>query len=266
MMLYRVLLIALAAILNAVFMPAAESAEAEELTFKSGDIDLSGTLYLPSVPPKAGIVIVHGSARADSFRMAALGELLADRGFAVLTYDKRGIGRSGGSFQDADDERAFAILASDVVAAFEAFAKHPRTKDAQLGLLGISQGGWVGPLAARRLPSADFMVLWSGPVCTVSEEMHFSAKRLVPVHDHDFDPREVLSSLSLPILWIYGGRDNSIPVELSMARIEEMIEQGHSNFEFKLFPEQGHGLDYPTPYPNGFDFMVAWISNATGKQ
>ena len=268
MMLHRVLLIALVAILNAVLMPAAESAEVEELTFKSGDIDLSGTLYLPNVPPKAGIVIVHGSARADSFRMAALGELLADRGFAVFTYDKRGIGRSGGSFQDADDERAFAVLASDVVAAFEAFAKHPRIKDAQVGLLGISQGGWVGPLAARRLSRLAFMVLWSGPVCTVSEEMHFSAKakRSAPVRDHDFDPRKVLSSLSLPIMWIYGGRDNSIPVELSMARIEAMIEQGHANFEFKLFPEQGHGLDYPTPYPNGFDFMVAWMSNVTSKQ
>jgi uncharacterized protein len=286
MIVHRLLSIALAAILNALLMPAAESAGAEELTFKSGDIGLSGTLYLPSVPPKAAIVLLHGSARADSLRMSALGQLFADRGFAVFTYDKRGIGRSGGSFQDADNERAFAVLASDAVAAFESLAKHPRVKGARIGLLGISQGGWVGPLAARRLPSAAFMVLWSGPVCTVAEEMHFSAKarqipnfsmrshrtimqehmRSVPVRDDDFDPREALSSLSLPILWIYGGRDNSIPVELSTARIEVMVERGRANFEFKLFPEQGHGFDYPTPYPNGFDFAVAWMSQVTDKQ
>jgi dipeptidyl aminopeptidase/acylaminoacyl peptidase len=265
-------------------MQAAEAAGTEELTFKSDDIPLSGTIHWPSRPAKAGIVLVHGSAKADSVRMTTLGQFLADKGFAVFTYDKRGIGRSGGSFPDSDDERAFAVLASDAVAAFETFSEHPQVEDAHIGLLGISQGGWVGPIAARRLPRAAFMVLWSGPVCTVSEELHFSAKakqipnfsmrdhraimrehmRFAPVREHDFDPREVLATLSLPVLWIYGGRDHSIPVELSITRIESMIEQGHTNFEFKVFPEQGHGLDYPTDYPNGVEFMVEWIARQSG--
>jgi pimeloyl-ACP methyl ester carboxylesterase len=270
--------------LNALITQAAEAAGSEELTLKSNDTYLSGTILLPSRPAKAGIVLVHGSAKADSLRMTALGELLAEHGFAVLTYDKRGIGRSGGAFQDSDDERAFAVLAGDAVAAFKSFEQHPRVHGARVGLLGISQAGWVGPIAASRLPTAAFMVLWSGPVCTVSEELHFSAKarqitnfsmhrhrtimqghmRFVPVREHDFDPREVLSRLSLPILWIYGGRDHSIPVELSIARIETLIEQGHSNFDFQLFPEQGHGLDYPTAYPNGFEFMVEWMARQSG--
>jgi dipeptidyl aminopeptidase/acylaminoacyl peptidase len=282
--LHRALSLTLTAILSALLMLAAEPAGIEELTFKSDDIHLSGTIHWPSRPAKAGVVLIHGSAKADSVRMTALAQLLADRGFAVFTYDKRGIGRSGGTFQDADDERAFALLASDAVAAFETFAKHPQVKDAHIGLLGISQGGWVGPIAARRMPRTAFMVLWSGPVCTVSEEMHFSAKakqipnfsmrdhrtimqehmRSAPVREHDFDPREVLATLSLPVLWIYGGRDHSIPVELSITRIESMIEQGHANFEFKLFPEQGHGLNYPTEYPNGVEFMVEWIAKQSG--
>lgn len=84
--------------------------------------------------------------------------------------------------------------------------------------------------------------------------------RSAPIREHDFDPRQTLASLSIPILWIYGGRDNSIPVELSIECIEAMVRHGHSNFEFKLFPEQGHGLDYPTEYPNGFELMVEWMA------
>jgi uncharacterized protein len=270
-------------VLTALVMPKANSAGSmEEVVFTNDDVALSGTIHLPAGAAKAGIVLIHGSAKKDSFRMTALAGLLADQGFAVFTYDKRGVGKSGGTFQVGDDEHAFTVLAEDAVAAFKTFVKHPRVGSVRAGLLGISQGGWVGPLAASRLPSAAFMVLWSGPVCTVNEEMHFSAfaKQIpdfsmqrdrmkirkhmesVPIRESDFDPRPVLARLSLPVLWIFGGRDNSIPVELSIARLREMIRQGHRNFEFRLFPEQGHGLDYPTPYPNGYEPMITWINDA----
>lgn len=266
--------------LAALVAPKAEpSGLVEEVVFSHDEVSLSGNIHLPAGSVKAGIVLIHGSAKQDSFRMTALARLLADRGFAVLTYDKRGIGKSGGIFQDGADEHAFTLLAGDAVAAFKTLVKHPRVRGVAAGLLGISQGGWTGPIAASQLQSAAFMVLWSGPVCTVAEEMHFSAfaeqiqnfsvqgnrtevrehMKSAPIRKNDFDPRELLARLSLPVLWIFGGRDDSIPVDLSIARLEAMIEQGHRNFEFQLFPQQGHSLDYPTPYPNGYEFMVTWI-------
>jgi hypothetical protein len=82
----------------------------------------------------------------------------------------------------------------------------------------------------------------------------------------DWDPREALSRLSLPTLWIFGDRDNSIPVELSVARLDEMIKAGHRNFEYRIFPEQGHSLDYPTVHPEGYEFMLRWMSDkAAGR-
>lgn len=82
-----------------------------------------------------------------------------------------------------------------------------------------------------------------------------------PCRASDWDPRAVLSRVSLPTLWIFGGRDSSIPVELSVARLEEMIRDGHPNFEYRIFPEQGHSLDYPTPHPEGYEFMLRWMSD-----
>ena len=43
-----------------------------------------------------------------------------------------------------------------------------------IGFAGISQAGWIAPLAAERSDLAKFLVLWSGPVCKVSEEDIFS--------------------------------------------------------------------------------------------
>jgi pimeloyl-ACP methyl ester carboxylesterase len=264
----------------------AKSAELiEEVVFANSGVSLSGAIHFPVSHPMAGIVLVHGSAKKDSVRMTALARLLAERGFAVLTYDKRGIGKSTGVFQDEGDERAFTLLAEDSVAGFQVLAAHPRMANIPSGLLGISQGGWVGPIAASQLPSASFMVLWSGPVCTVAEEMQFSAfarkianfsmrKDRARVREHmkssparagSFDPRPILSGLSLPTLWIFGERDSSIPVDLSIERLQEMIDDGRRNFEFQVFPEQAHGLDYPTPHPEGFECMVDWIERAAKR-
>ncbi|MCL1634913.1 alpha/beta fold hydrolase [Luteimonas sp. SX5] len=256
------------------------SVASEDVVFGNAGVALSGTLYLPEGNvPAAAVVLVHGSARPDSLRMTALAQLLASDGFAVLTYDKRGIGESGGVFQDRDDAAAFTLLAEDAAAGLRVIGEHPRLKGVPTGLIGISQGGWVAPIAASKSPDTAFMVLWSGPVCTLSEELNFSAfakkirnfsmyasaadirrrMRSVPHRTDDFDPRIVLSSLSLPSLWVFGGRDNSIPVELSVSRLERLIKDGRSNFEYRVFPEGGHGLDYPGSAPEAYHFMVAWI-------
>ena len=58
-------------------------------------------------------------------------------------------------------------------------AAEPALKGTPLGFFGISQAGWVTPHAATRSQPA-FMALWSAPVCTIREELHFSA-----VAEHD---------------------------------------------------------------------------------
>jgi hypothetical protein len=72
--------------------------ESEDVTFRSGDVSLSGTIVFPEQSqPTASVVLVHGSGRVP--RMLWLARLFASEGLAVLTYDKRGVGKSGGQFQ-----------------------------------------------------------------------------------------------------------------------------------------------------------------------
>src|SRR5256885_16812846 len=67
----------------------------QEVTFHSVDAVIAGTVISP---PKirAAIVVVHGAGRET--RMLAYARDLAAHGIAVLTYDKRGVGRSGGTY------------------------------------------------------------------------------------------------------------------------------------------------------------------------
>jgi len=72
-----------------------DSIKTEGVTFESEGIKLAGTIYSPNNPHSA-VVIVHGSDQVP--RMTKFAELLAKNDILVLTYDKRGVGESGGVY------------------------------------------------------------------------------------------------------------------------------------------------------------------------
>jgi pimeloyl-ACP methyl ester carboxylesterase len=247
-----------------------------EIESTSAGIRLAGTLVMPATTPRAAFVLVQGSGKVE--RALPLARQFASHGIAVYTYDKRGVGRSqgefdlGGTFQEQAE-----TLSGDVVAALTALAAVPELKEAPIGLFGISQAGWIIPHAATKSRPA-FIALWSGPVCSVREELHFSAvaetdptylsthtpeqireyMKTTPRHPDDYDPTPFLQELTVPGLWIFGGRDNSMPVGLSIERLSRIIENGRSNFEFKYYASQGHSLTDEDR--DGFLYLVQWIS------
>jgi pimeloyl-ACP methyl ester carboxylesterase len=137
----------------------------EEVTFKNGDVTLAGTLMTPASPMPASkasrrpaIVFTHGSGPVVREVMWGLGYLYAARGFVVLSYDKRGAGKSTGNWRAA----SFEQLADDAVAAARFLQSRNEVDPKQIGFWGLSQGGWIAPLAASRFPDAAFAIALSG--------------------------------------------------------------------------------------------------------
>ncbi len=134
----------------------------EEVTFKNGDVTLAGTLLLPVAKGKGGkcptLVFVHGSGAQSREMYWGLGYLYAARGFAVLAYDKRGVGKSTGNWREA----SFQDLADDAVAGAKFLQARNEIAANQIGFWGQSQGGWIAPLAASRFSEAAFAVALSG--------------------------------------------------------------------------------------------------------
>jgi uncharacterized protein len=136
----------------------------EEVMFKNGEIMLAGTLVLPNTKaPYPVFVRTHGSGRA--LRNIAQGEWLAYYGVAMLTYDKRGSGKSTGDVQQAN----ISDLAEDALAGVQ-FLKGRQDIDAKrIGLLGGSEGGWVVPLAASRSKDIAFIFVGSPSALSLAE-------------------------------------------------------------------------------------------------
>jgi pimeloyl-ACP methyl ester carboxylesterase len=53
------------------------------------------------------------------------------------------------------------------------------------------------------------------------------------------DPKEALAALSIPGLWLFGGKDIQIPANLCIEDLQALKAQGKP-FDYALFPELGH--------------------------
>lgn len=139
---------------------------AEEVTFQHDTLKLNGTLLLPLLAGKHPLVIfVHGSGQRtrDDYRFYA--DHFARNGIAALIYDKRAVGGSG-----SNDERSdLNELAGDVLAAVKYLKGRSEINQKQIGLWGLSQGGWVVPLVAAQSSDIAFVIIVSAPGVKVGE-------------------------------------------------------------------------------------------------
>jgi uncharacterized protein len=131
----------------------------EEVSFHNGEVTLTGTLTRPMKKgPHPAIVLIHGSGPEDRNFLGPWIDFFARQGLAVLSYDKRGTGTSGGDWKQSGIEE----LGGDAQAAFRYLRSRADIDGGRIGLFGISQGGWIAPLVAARNPEVAFIVLHAG--------------------------------------------------------------------------------------------------------
>src|SRR5690348_7545697 len=106
---------------------------------------LAATITAPlGAGPHPGIVVVHGAEPGQRYFYDIWVGVYASLGFAVLTYDKRGIGASTGTYPgEYPSVDALDVYADDAAAAREFLARRPDVDPHRVGFHGGSQGGWT---------------------------------------------------------------------------------------------------------------------------
>jgi dienelactone hydrolase len=229
------------------------------IRFTSRNTTLEGELMLPKGDARVPLVIiVHGSGRVTRDDNDMWASALTRAGYAVFRYDKRGVGKSGGEYVDvgtSTSKQHFPVLASDAAAAIEALRKHPRVDPKKIIVMGGSQAGWIIPIVAS-MTDVQATVCVSGPTVPVGEEMyysHYAEQGTTPQDEADkllkdfkgpegFDNIDYVSKMKQPALWIFGGKDISIPVKHCIARLDSTIKASHIPAEMKIYPNADHGM------------------------
>ena len=151
---------------------ASEKYVSEDVTFPSREIKMAGTLTVPQdgQVKHPAAVLISGSGPQDRnedtvgpgglklgiFKQIA--HVLSERGIAVLRYDDRGTGESGGSFAEAGQE--------DLIQDAKAAVSYLRTRDDiradRIALVGHSEGAIIAPRIAAEDPKLSAIVLLAG--------------------------------------------------------------------------------------------------------
>jgi dienelactone hydrolase len=254
----------------------------QDVKFESQGVTLAGSILTPK-KTLAAVVIVHGSDPVK--REMEFAKRLAKEGIAVLTYDKRGVGESGGVYVGPSvgtnniDTTNLDLLSHDACSAVNALRTNLKDKKTPIGLVGFSQAGWIIPIAASKNSQIEFMVLFSCPTITTLEQLRFqfytngnnsfwenhteSDAREHTKNDPDryqfvaIDPKISLNTLSIPGLWLFGEKDIQIPVKLCIEQLNALKAKGKP-FEYTLFPALAHNTASDN-ITEPVDISIQWI-------
>lgn len=245
------------------------------------DDRLSGTIWLPDDTMIAVVAIVHGDGAQDrtmSGGYAPMINVLLDRGIAVASWDKPGVGSSDGnwllqSMLDRTEETRSVLQFLE-----------ERFKGTAVGALGFSQAGWVLPSLTSA--DADFLILVGAAVSWQDQGEYFTRVRLrreglgeqeietaiaeqdseddrafgrkataddAPVgmspdrwrfirQNRGVDSRQALSLLDLPLLALWGSEDLNVDPTRNAAILEEILDRQDAPTRISILPDATHGL------------------------
>jgi len=149
----------------------------KDILFTSAGLRLSGTLALPEACDRCPCVLmISGSGQVDrneshkKMPINVMGELaghLARRGIGSLRYDKRGVGKSEGSFW----ETGFYENVADASAAVAFLKTREEVRADQVFLLGHSEGAYIAARVAAGPSDVAGAVLLAGGARSGEQEL-----------------------------------------------------------------------------------------------
>lgn len=242
-------------------------AQREQFFFEANDgAQIEADLFIPNGGNDKKPAIVFSVGSGDSlYQNYAFGlvetYILNDfllRDFAVLLYNKRGMGSSEGNYV----KNSIQGRANDLYAAVQSIQTHPQIDTSNIGVVGHSQGGWVVTQAAADHADIAFFISLAGPTYTMRENSadnsyHYGVcqglqgeeleaylekrSNLVDLsinigkltnfgyfgfdaRNMGYDPRDILQTIQSPGLFIYGENDALVTPSLNIDRMNEIFD------------------------------------------
>jgi pimeloyl-ACP methyl ester carboxylesterase len=260
-----------------------------DLVYPTTLTTLAGTLYIPLGQGPFPVILFHFGSNAwerDNTHIDYPTNLYFEHQIALFVYDRRGLGRSGGTCC----ESSIFLLADDVIAGVAALSTVNEIDSTKIGVLGFSQGGWVVPLAAARSKQIAFTIVGSGGAVSEDEEALYSLitgdekceasnlshneidNIMADVSSGGYDPQNDLILMDQPAYWYYGENDTSHPIRQAIANLQELKQAYGKDWEIKLHPSVNHEFiidggpcDSEGEVLNTFDSQLNWLEQVLDK-
>jgi len=228
----------------------------------SRDRKISAYHAMPEGKTKLGVVIVvheifgvHEYIQDTCRRFAKLGYLAIAPDFFVRHGDVRSYKTVAEIFSNVVSKVPDTEVLADVDATL-AWASTHGGDATKVGITGFCWGGRIVWMASAANPRLKAGVAWYGRLMTM-------VNAATPTHPHD-----IAEKLHWPVLGLYGGKDDGIPMDT----VEEMKTRlsfggkASQASEFVIYPDAPHAFhaDYRPSYrkeaaEDGFKRAMAWF-------
>ncbi len=273
--------------------PASPAFSVTQASFYSKDAFISGTLTVPraGAPPFPAVILISdtgpqnrdgdspgaGGLKLGIFRSIA--EKLSSNGIAVLRYDDRGVGKSGGSFPTS----GMADFEGDARSAITCLRARPEIDPGRIGIVGYSEGAILGARIVANSPeirallalacparSGEAILRWQqeGNLARLNlreedskaeekkgqafiDAIKQASQDVIEVEDQkvnvrwfrDFfamDPPAIFRKVKCSVAIVQGGKDIQIPPEDAETLEKVLAESDNRDHVLKIYPSLGH--------------------------
>lgn len=250
-------------------LPADFDFPTEQVSFAATDGVTLWGWFVPCAGSTRGAVLLHGNGSTRS-QMIARARWLRTQGYAVLLYDARGHGESGG------ERVSFGLLETrDLLGALDYVRSRGAT---DIGCIGASQGGATIALAAEQLRNVRWVVLEAVfpdlPLAMDRRFRHtlhlpgwFAGLLMRPIAEwrigasaREIAPLKMVGRLKCPALILGGERDPYTTVEDTRA----LYAAAAGPKQLWLVPNAGHVDLYGAAGRNYEEHLAEFLKAATG--
>jgi len=200
---------------------------------KSGRVDRIHCWWIPANHPSDKYLIyLHGSALNIGANVSHA-RRFKELGFSVLLISYRGYGRSDGDFPTEDQVYA------DAEAAWTYLVEQRKISPGDIFIYGHSLGGAVAINLAISHPEARGLIVEATFTSIADMGRRYKLYRLLPlglITHQRFDSIEKVNRLQVPVLYIHGTDDRTVPFEMS----RQLYQRTTSSKQLLLISGGGH--------------------------
>lgn len=227
-----------------------------EISFRSDNYRLKGTLHLPAIDSPPLIVGSHGlESNGDSPKQIELADQCNDLGIAYFRFDHRGCGKSEGIFSKVT---TIENRKTDLINAVSIIMKRDDIGD-RLALFGSSMGGATCIAAAKEL-NAKACILVAAPVFGETllkppEEIEETPGLSVDFYKKllNFDLSENIPFLK-NVLIFHGDQDDIVPISNS----ETIFKNASEPKKFIIQKNGDHRISSPEHQKEFLSESIKW--------
>lgn len=191
-------------------------------------------------------------------------QLLASKGYIVVSVDPRGTQYRGAGFKKATYLQLGKLEVEDFIGAAKYFQKLPYVDANRIGIMGWSYGGFMSSLAMTKGADVFKMGIAVAPVTNwryydnIYTERFMRTPQENPKGYDDNSPINHVDKLTGKFLLIHGMADDNVHFQNSVDMVSALVK-ANKQFDFFAYPNKNHGIYGGNTRNHLFSMMYDYI-------